>query len=217
MLCFYYLENYKDRIGKLANTNPCKIKKIKSELKCYEELVYTIARIEFSKSSNTHVMEFPEFLAIGRLVINDLLSDETREYNISYISTAIKWAIRNELRRRYKWYISKDETKSNDIQTYTTILSINDLQEQENPVQFVDDGITPEQRCENEDLQELIRKSIKKLPIRERSIIESRFYNSKPVKDIAEEFNISPSRISRIIQSSITKIKKDLVKQEIFQ
>lgn len=217
MLCFYYLDNYKDRIGKLVNTNPCKIKKIKSELKCYEELVYTIARIEFSKSSNTHVMEFPEFLAIGRLVINDLLSDETREYNISYISTAIKWAIRNELRRRYKWYISKDETKSNDIQTYTTILSINDLQEQENPVQFVDDGITPEQRCENEDLQELIRKSIKKLPIRERSIIESRFYNSKPVKDIAEEFNISPSRISRIIQSSITKIKKDLVKQEIFQ
>ena len=199
------------------NTNPCRIKKIKSELKCYEELIYTIARIEYSKTNNAHVMEFAEFLTIGRLVINDLLSDESKEYNISYMSTAIKWAIRNELRRRYKWYLAKEETPSTDIQAYTTILSINELQEQDNPVQFIDEGITPEQRCESEDIQALIQQSIKKLPIRERSIIESRIYNSKAVKEIAEEFNISPSRISRIIQSSITKIKKDLIRQEILQ
>jgi RNA polymerase sigma factor (sigma-70 family) len=165
-------------------------------------------------------MDFTELLAIGRLVISDLLEDESNEYNISYMSTAIKWAIRNELRRRYKWYVAKEdkntEDKNDREQVYTTILSINELQDQENPVQIVDHSITPDKKCEFEDLNVLIKQSIKKLPSRERSIIESRFYNDKRIKDIAEEFNISPSRISRIIQSGLDKIKKDLQKQEAF-
>ena len=194
--------------------------KIKSSLKCYDNMIYTVARIEYSRLQGSHVMDFTELLAIGRLVISDLLEDESNEYNISYMSTAIKWAIRNELRRRYKWYVAKEDKNSEDKndreQVYTTILSINELQDQENPVQIVDHSITPDKKCEFEDLNILIEKSIKKLPSRERSIIESRFYNDKRIKDIAEEFNISPSRISRIIQSGLDKIKKDLQKQEAF-
>ena len=34
------------------------------------------------------------------------------------------------------------------------------------------------------------------------------------LKDISEEFNISQSRISRIIQNALDKIKKELLKQE---
>ncbi|MDD3419035.1 MAG: sigma-70 family RNA polymerase sigma factor [Candidatus Gastranaerophilales bacterium] len=203
----------------MVSTYPNKITKIKSSLKCYDDIVYTVARIEYSRLNGSHVMEFPELLAIGRIVINDLLEDEAHEYNVSYMSTAIKWAIRNELRRRYKWYTAKEdssEEKDNRECLYTTILSINELQEQENPVQIVDHSITPDQKCEVDDLNVLIKKSIKKLPQRERSIIESRFYNDKRIKEIAEEFNISPSRISRIIQAGLDKIKKDLKKQEIF-
>ncbi len=183
-------------------------------------MIYTIARIEYSRLQGSHVMDFTELLAIGRLVINDLIEDEANQYNISYMSTAIKWAIRNEIRRRYKWYVAKEEKKSGDKHdresVYTTILSINELQEQENPIQIVDNSITPDKKCEFEDLNILIQESIQKLPQRERSIIESRFYNDKQIKDIAEEFKISPSRISRIIQSGIDKIKKDLQKQEAF-
>lgn len=202
----------------MVSTYPNKITKIKSSLKCYDNMVYTVARIEYSRLQGSHVMDFTELLAIGRLVISDLLDDEENEYNISYMSTAIKWAIRNELRRRYKWYVAKEDKNADDKgdreQVYTTILSINELQDQENPVQIVDRSITPDKKCEFEDMNVLIEQSIKKLPTRERSIIESRFYNDKRIKDIAEEFNISPSRISRIIQTGLDKIKKDLQRQE---
>ena len=183
-------------------------------------MIYTIARIEYSRLQGSHVMDFTELLAIGRLVINDLIEDEANQYNISYMSTAIKWAIRNEIRRRYKWYVAKEEKTSGEKHdresVYTTILSINELQEQENPIQIIDNSITPDKKCEFEDLNILIQESIQKLPQRERSIIESRFYNDKQIKEIAEEFKISPSRISRIIQSGVDKIKRDLQKQEAF-
>lgn len=183
-------------------------------------MIYTVARIEYSRLQGSHMMDFTELLAIGRLVISELIEDEANEYNISYMSTAIKWAIRNEIRRRYKWYVAKEDKCSDDKNDreniYTTILSINELQDQENPIQIIDNKITPDKKFEVDDLNVLIEKSIKKLPIRERSIIESRFYNDKRIKDIAEEFNISPSRISRIIQAGLDKIKKDLQKQEAF-
>ncbi len=200
----------------MALTYPNKISKIKSSLKCYDDLIYTITRMEYARIKSSHIIDFGELLAIGRVVVHDLVNDEENDYNISYMSTAIRWAIRNELRRRYKWYVAK-ETKSrehNSEHVYMSILSINELQEQENPIQIVDHSITPAQKCEFEDLKVMIIKSIKKLPERERNIIESRFFKEKSVRDISLEFDVSPSRISRIIQSGIDKIKLDLKKQE---
>ena len=197
-------------------TYPNKITKIASPLKCYDDLIYTIARMEYSRIKGSHVIDFGELLAIGRVVINDLINDTDKEYNVSYMSTAIRWAIRNELRRRYRWYVAK-ESRTKDAQSeqvYVSILSINELQEQDNPVQIVDHSITPAQKCEFDDLRILICKSIKKLSARERGIIESRFFKEKSVRDISLEFDVSPSRVSRIIQSGIDKIKKDLQKQE---
>lgn len=200
----------------MSLTYPNKISKVKSSLKCYDDLVYTITRMEYSRIKSSHIIDFGELLAIGRIVVHDLLSNEQNEYNLSYMSTAIRWAIRNELRRRYKWYVAKESKsrESNSEQVYMSILSINELQEQENPVQIVDHSITPAQKCEFEDLKILICKSIKKLPERERHIIESRFFLEKSVREISLEFDVSPSRISRIIQSGIDKIKADLKKQE---
>ena len=56
---------------------------------------------------------------------------------------------------------------------------------------------------------------MKKLPTREREHIEYKFFKKKKLREIAEEFNISQSRISRIIQSGLDRIKKDLAKQGI--
>ena len=39
-------------------------------------------------------------------------------------------------------------------------------------------------------------------------------YQDKKLKEISDEFNISQSRISRIIQNALEKIKKEILKQE---
>ena len=39
----------------------------------------------------------------------------------------------------------------------------------------------------------------------------------KKLKDISVEFNISQSRISRIIQNALDKVKKEILKQEVLE
>ena len=51
---------------------------------------------------------------------------------------------------------------------------------------------------------------MKKIPPRERELIEYKFFKEKKLREIAEEFNISQSRISRIIQTGLDRIKKRL-------
>ena len=65
------------------------------------------------------------------------------------------------------------------------------------------------------NLKNEIIESMKKLSPRERELIECKFFQNKKLKDISEEFEISQSRISRIIQGGLDKIKKDLKKQGI--
>ena len=197
------------------------------KLKEYKNLIITIAKIEYSRISQLYLVDFNELVAIGTVCVHTLLKTN-KKYNISYISTAIKWSIRNELRRRYKWYKSKnDDDLNNDVnykyssfdardRTYNIILSINELEERDNnPIQFEDTSSRPDELCELQDLSIALKKAIKVLSVRERSLIESRFYNNKKIKDLAEEFNVSQSRISRIIQSSLNRMKKELIKQGI--
>ena len=55
---------------------------------------------------------------------------------------------------------------------------------------------------------------MKKLSQREQDLIEAKYFYDKKLKDISEEFGISQSRISRIIQNGLDKVKKELLKQE---
>ena len=107
---------------------------IRKSLKEYNELIETIAKIEFKKLSSAYLIDFSELVNIGIQVVHHLCTtSDISKYNSSYISTAIKWAIRNEVRRRYKWYSQKTKKESlptqNDINdlreaVYKTILSI---------------------------------------------------------------------------------------------
>ena len=98
---------------------------------------------------------------------------------------------------------------------YKNILSIDELQDAEIPTQIKANDKTPEERIEFSELKEGILESMKKLPPRERELIEYKFFMEKKLREIAEEFNISQSRISRIIQTGLDRIKKDLAKQGI--
>ncbi len=197
----------------------------KVNLKEYKELIETIAKVEFQKFSSFRLIELPELVNIGNHTLYILLKNHSKEqFNNTYLATAIKWAIRNEVRRRYKWYtlknsrknISDEEGETNvREEVYKTILSIEEMQEAEVPTQIKALDNTPEENIELLELKREIMESMKKLSPRERELIECKFFQNKKLKEISEEFDISQSRISRIIQAGLDKIKKDLKKQGI--
>ena len=197
------------------------------KLKEYKELIEIIAKVEYQKFSNSHLIELPELINIGTHALYILFKNkEPEKYNNTYLSTAIKWAIRNEVRRRYKWYTLKnkqvsidEDAETNDAEmradVYKNILSIDELQDAEIPTQIKSQDKTPEESIEFSELKDGNKKKKKKLPPRERELIEYKFFKEKKLREIAEEFNISQSRISRIIQTGLDRIKKDLAKQGI--
>ena len=196
----------------------------KVNLREYKELIETIAKVEYQKFSTSHLIELPELVNIGNHTLYILFKNNSPEnFNNTYLSTAIKWAIRNEVRRRYKWYTLKNrrqqtsDEENNDlrVEVYKTILSIDEMQEAEVPTQIKAEDRTPEECIELSELKAEILESMKKLPPRERELIEYKFFKEKKLREISEEFNISQSRISRIIQSGLDKIKRDLKKQGI--
>ena len=73
----------------------------------------------------------------------------------------------------------------------------------------------PEETMEFSQLKHKVGDLLKTLPPREKEFIEQRFFKDKKLRELSEEYQISPSRISRIIQSGLNRIKKELVKQEM--
>ena len=191
----------------------------KVNLREYKNLIETIAKIEYQKFSTSHLVDIEELINIGTHALYLLFKSKSPDnYNNTYLSTAIKWAIRNEVRRRYKWYTQKN--KKNEVfgenneelrcEVYKTILSIEEMQDAEIPTQIKAEDETPDEAAEFFELKAEIIESIRRLPARERDLIEYKFFKEKKLREIAEEFDISQSRISRIIQAGLDKVKKDL-------
>jgi RNA polymerase sigma factor (sigma-70 family) len=199
---------------------------VRATLKEFNELIETIAKIEFKKLSSSFLIEYSELIHIGTQVVHHLCTNsKIEDFNNSYISTAIKWAIRNEVRRRYKWYSLKTKRETNllnkeeinDIReaVYKTILSIDEMAEAENPTQIKDISKTPEETIVYREISSAIKEAMKKLPQKEHDLIEAKFFKDKKLRELSEDFNISPSRISRIIQSGLNKIRKELDKNSL--
>lgn len=204
---------------------------INRKIKEYSELIEIISKMEYKKFSSIHLIDYSELINIGTQTIHTLIvSTDIDKFSASYIATAIKWAIRNEVRRRYKWYSMK--TKQENIQSadseitdsqifnlreavYKTILSVEEMAEAEVPTLIKDTRRTPDQKVEFIELSNAIKDAIKTLPSRERDLIEAKFIHDKKLRELQEEFNISQSRLSRIIQSGLNKIRKELVKQSL--
>ena len=186
----------------------------------YKDLIETISKVEYKKFSNLGLIELSEVINLANYTVYYLINNSTNKelYNDTYLTKAIKWAIRNEMRRRYKWYSMKNQEmpepdKIKDA-VYKTILSIEEMAEGENPTVIKDSSRTPEEKAEVVELKKRICEVMKKLPQREQDLIEAKYFYDKKLKDISDEFNISQSRISRIIQNALDKIKKELLKQE---
>jgi len=217
----------------------------------YIGIVQKIAKLEQRRVPN-HMVEYEELVSIGIIAIQSMIKDKTEEqlarYNEAYIGTAVKWAIRNELRHRYKWYTLKhktDEDGEGDSDTgyqtesdessydsgedmgfsisptkvreavYETILSIDGLAaaatDNASPFDFLKDpSAMPDEQAEIIEMSKLIKQAIARLPQKERTVVEYRFYRNMQAKDIANTIGLSPSRITRIIQFSLNQIREYL-------
>ena len=194
-------------------------RKSRDNLSKYKELIETISKVEYKKFSNLGLIELSEVISLANYTVYYLLNNSKKQdlYNTAYLTKAIKWAIRNEMRRRYKWYVMKDqETEQEKIKdaVYKTILSIEEMADADNPTVIKDLHRTPEEKAEIVELKHRVCEIMKKLSQREQDLIEAKYFYDKKLKDISAEFNISQSRISRIIQNALDKIKKELLKQE---
>ena len=192
----------------------------RNNLSQYKDLIETISKVEYKKFSQLGLIDLSEVINLANYTVYYLVNNSINKelYNSAYITKAIKWAIRNEMRRRYKWYVMKnqesfDQEKVKDA-VYKTILSIEEMADAENPTIIKDSDRTPEEKAEIIELKNRICEVMKKLPQREQDLIEAKYFYDKKLKDISEEFGISQSRISRIIQNALDKIKKELLKQE---
>ena len=218
----------------------------KTLIKQYVGIVQKIARVEHRRIPN-HMIEYEELVSIGVIAIQTLIKDKTEEqlerYNEAYIGTAVRWAIRNELRHRYKWYTLKhkkeegesSEAYATDVMSeddsddmgfsispqkvreavYETILSIDGLAaaatDNASPFDFIKDpSAMPDEKAEIVEMSKLVKQAIARLPQKERTVVEYRFYRNMQAKDIATMVGLSPSRITRIIQFSLNEIREYL-------
>ena len=82
----------------------------RTKIKEYIDVVQKVAKLEQHRIPS-HMIEYEELVSIGIIAVQALIknkSDEQLEkYNSAYVGTAVRWAIRNELRNRYKWYTLK--------------------------------------------------------------------------------------------------------------
>ena len=186
----------------------------------YKEIIETISKVEYKKFSSLGLIELSEVIALAEYTVYYIVNNSSNKdlYNTAYLTKAIKWAVRNEMRRRYKWYVMKNDSVSEKEQikdaVYKTILSIDEMAEAENPTQIKDSHRNPEEKAEIVELKKRIEEAMKNLSQREQDLIEAKYFYDKKLKDISIEFNISQSRISRIIQNALDKVKKELLKQE---
>lgn len=209
----------------------------KNKLQEYIDIVQKVARVEYRRIPS-HMVDYEELVSIGILAIQALVQNKSPEqlekYNAAYIATAVRWAIRNELRIRYKWYSLKhkqdDENDADDVgevdekskvreAVYETILSIDGLaaaaSDNDSPFDFIKDThAMPDENAEITELGRMIREAITKLPPKERTVVEYRFYRNMQVKDIAKQVGLSSSRVTRIVQASLNSIKEYLNSRE---
>ncbi len=216
------------------------------DMKPFIHLVERVARVEYRRIPQ-HMVDYEELLSIGALAVQALVQNKTAEeiakLNISYMATATRWAIRNELRTRHKWYSQKhkadepdfdptteensgaEESNNNSNQgeetvrqaVYQTILSIDSMSTSEDGETsydcIADKSATPEEALEITELGRAVKAAVQSLPSKERHIVECRFYKNMQVKEIAAEAGLSSSRITRIVQAALDTVRQYLKNQ----
>lgn len=195
--------------------------KQKFNLSDYEDIIKSVSAAEYSRMSAKFLADYSEIESLAVQVVIKICANVPKgTYTRAYISTAITWAVRNEMRRRYKWYVLKNKIKGTVVNmsrealrevVYKTVLSVEDLNEHDKSVVINDKTSDAEENCYLNELSDVCKKIIESLPEREKSLVEAKFYSDKKLREISDEYDVSISRASRIIASALDKIKKELI------
>ena len=160
-------------------------KEDKTNLQHYIDIVQKVARVEHRRIP-AHMVEYEELLSIGIIAIQVMIKNKTPEqlakYNAAYIATVLS------------------------IDSLAASASDND-----SPFDFIKDThAMPDENAEISEMGKMIRTAISKLPPKERTVVEYRFYRNMQVKDIAQQIGLSPSRVTRIVQASLNTVREYL-------
>lgn len=216
-------ESYNARIifgAKLGDTTNEKAEKDvtdKSKLQHYIDIVQAVARMEHSNIKNLSV-EYEELLSIGIIAIQVMIKNKTEEqlsrYNDIYIATAVQWAIRNEMKIRYKEYKSKDVVISDD----PNYDDFKQFSVRVNVYRVVGDLYNFKDRIEDSSFKEvilnyanLIREQIESITTDDdREVINDVIFSEKTIDDIAKERKMSYHETVVKVSSILDEIKKGL-------
>ena len=95
---------------------------------------------------------------------------------------------------------------------YSSILSIDETIDDDATmsIQVKDDRCTPDEYVELNELKVLLEKALITLSPREKALIEAKFYKGKKLAELSDEFGITVSRCSRVIQAGLAKLKVEI-------
>ena len=132
--------------------------------------------------------------------------------NLEYATDSISGASSDDSSEDMGFSISPTKVRE---AVYETILSIDGLAaaatDNASPFDFIKDpSAMPDEKAEIVEMSRLIKQAIAKLPQKERTVVEYRFYRNMQAKDIATMVGLSPSRITRIVQFSLNQIREYL-------
>ena len=80
----------------------------RAKLAQYKEIIETVSKVEYKKFSTLGLIELSEVIALANYTVYYLIqnSKSAEIFNTAYLTKAIKWALRNEMRRRYRLPVS---------------------------------------------------------------------------------------------------------------
>ena len=179
----------------------------REQLQQYINVVQAVAKLELIpllEGNSLITPEYEELVSIGIIALQVLIKNKTPEqlkrYNLAYIATATRWAIRSELGIRYLWYryylnkkgVNEDEKNAAihkiDLSRLNTLIAVY-------KTTFNICNIYDNLTLEKEGMAELldISRIISSLQDTDREIVEKvlRIPNSKSISDIASDYHIS--------------------------
>lgn len=190
----------------------------RSNAQAYIDIARIVARAEMYYVPDVLNLEYEELLAIGIISVQAMLQNKTPEqlsrYSGIYVATAISWAIRNELRVRYKAYdeANKDEFAGLPSQIQNVVLESYKTREQIYSTLLSIDQVDT---CP-EDIFLMgyyVREAVKALPKQDRKIFEQRMMSRLSLADIAEDGDVQKLIVS--LSDSFDHIKRYLESNKI--
>lgn len=206
----------------------------KEQLQKYVDVVRLVAYAEYSRlyysNASLFFVDYDELVSIGiiavQVIINDKTPEQLERYNIFYVATAVRWAIRNEMRIRYQWYKLHnmdtyrgeegmfDEMDSNKQKMDVVVSIYNTIYEMYGQLDSDDYGGIEKEISE---MWELINEAIDNLPPKAKNIARDRIVLGLSLPEIEERSQgLSHDRIERLWTSSLIAIGEYLQSHEVY-